>query len=68
MRLIPEGHLYDLLKSLDKKIARFFGFSGDHTLSAECSQSKTVACKCLCAVMDLLEADHCKKAAESEVE
>jgi hypothetical protein len=66
VRLIPKGPVYDWLVEKDKKLARLFGFSGLFTLSAECSGSRALACKCMCQVMNLIEEDHCNKAAKSE--
>ena len=66
MRLIPRGPFYDWLKAMDKKLASLFGFSGQYTLSAECSKSDSLGCRCLCAVMGKIEEDHCNKAAKSE--
>jgi hypothetical protein len=64
--LEKDSAAYRILVRLDKALARLCGFSGQYTLSAECSDSKAEACKCLCSVMNLLEADHCNKAAKSE--
>jgi len=66
MRLIPKGRFYDWLKEMDKAIARLCGFSGQYTLSAECSTSRCWACKFICEVLSLIEKDHCNKAAKSE--
>jgi hypothetical protein len=67
VRLIPKDSLaYRILVRLDKALARLFGYSGEFTLSAECSKSSSIGCRCVCAGMSLLEDDHCNKAAKSE--
>lgn len=51
-------------RAMDKLLATLFGYSGDHTLSAELGASTDY--RWLCKFLDLFEADHCKKAAKAE--
>lgn len=67
MRLLTPGtQLYKVAFAVDRFIATLFGFPGNKTLSAECGASTALGCKCLCKAMDILEKDHCQKAAENE--
>lgn len=64
--LVPGTQLYKVAFAVDRFIATLFGFPGDKTLSAECGSSTALGCKCLCKAMNVLEQDHCQKAAENE--
>ena len=66
MRLIPKGWPTNLAKSIDRKFAWLFGFSGKHTLSAECAVSECELCKLMCTLLSLIESDHCIKVAKRE--
>jgi hypothetical protein len=66
MRLLPkDSWIYAKAVEWDKKLAKLFGFSGDKTLSHECADSASAGCKCLCAVMNVVESNHCAKAKAS---
>jgi len=66
MRLLPkDSWIYEKAVEWDKKLAKLFGFSGTKTLSHECADSSSLGCECLCAVMNLVESDHCRKAKAS---
>ena len=64
LRLLPEGSLaYRWFEAADKWCAKHIGgFSGEYTASVECGARSTWGCRILCAVMNLIESDHCAKA------
>lgn len=51
-------------RAMDKLMATLFGYSGNHTLSAELGASSDY--RWLRKFLDLIEAEHCKKAAKGE--
>lgn len=51
-------------RAMDKLLATLFGYSGNHTLSAELGSSTDY--RLLRKFLDLFEAEHCKKAAKTE--
>lgn len=55
-----------VLRAMDRLTAAVLGYSGDYTVSAECSRSECRVCAVICWVFDWFEKDHCNKAARSE--
>jgi hypothetical protein len=51
-------------RAMDKLLAALFGFSGNHTLSAELAISYRL--QLLRKFLDLIEAEHCEKSARAE--
>lgn len=51
-------------RAMDRLMATLFGFSGEYTLSAELALTGRYAL--LRSFLDLIETDHCRKAAERE--
>lgn len=51
-------------RAMDKLLAALLGFSGEHTLSAELGAC--IRLQWLRWFLDLIEADHCRKAARAE--
>lgn len=56
----------DILRAMDKLGASVLGYSGVYTLSAECGKSECKPCKFMCAFLDLIDYNHCAKAAKKE--
>jgi hypothetical protein len=56
----------NILRAKDKLAAALLGWSGQHTISAECGASECKLCRAVCALLNMIDNGHCEGASRRE--
>lgn len=62
------GHQYgeNVMLAMDRVMAAVMGWSGEYTVSAQCGRSSCLLCRAVCWLLNRIDPNHCRDAADSE--